>query len=140
MLKKLALVMFLNMTIRSHGLGHTHFPAPPIYGHTHVAPPTHSHVHLNSQFPTHGPTHQHAGIFLPPIQKVKHNQPEDVLFTRYCKAICYLYVPIEKTCGTNNRVYENECQAKCDRVNADSTRLFFNQKCCCSNGSQQIDI
>ena len=130
------------MVVTSHSLGHVHFPAPPAYGHSHgIAPAhTHSHIHLNSQFPTHGPAHQHAGIFLPPVQKVKHNQPEDVLYTRYCKAICYLYVPMEKTCGTNNRVYDNACQAKCDRVTVDSTRLFFNQKCCCSNGSQQIDI
>lgn len=140
MIKKIALALFLTMAVTSHGLGHVHFPAPPAYGHSHGLAPAHSHIHLNSQFPTHGPAHQHAGIFLPPVQKVKHNQPEDVLYTRYCKAICYLYVPIERTCGTNNRVYENACQAKCDRVNEDSTRLFFNEKCCCSNSSQKIDI
>ena len=88
----------------------------------------------------HGPQHSHAGIFLPPVRPVSSsNDPSSVAITRFCKAICYLYIETGPTCGTNNVVYENACQARCDRVSSDSTRLKFNNKCCCSNNSDYID-
>ena len=81
-----------------------------------------------------------TGLFVPHIHKVEsHTNASDVLYTRFCKAICYLYVPLEKTCGLNNKIYENDCQARCDRVGTDIARLKFNQKCCCSGGSHLID-
>ena len=88
----------------------------------------------------HGPAHSHAGIFLPPVRPAaSFNNPQDVKIRRFCKAICYLYIDHNKTCGTNNVVYENACQARCDRVDADSTRLMFNDRCCCDNNSHLID-
>ena len=88
----------------------------------------------------HGPQHSHAGIFLPPVRPVSSSHdPSSVAITRFCKAICYLYIGSDKTCGTNNKVYENSCQARCDRVGSDDTRLKFNEKCCCANNSDYID-
>ena len=80
------------------------------------------------------------GLFIPQIHKVQNiSSADDVVYTRFCKAICMLYVPIEMTCGLNNEVYLNDCQARCDRVSTDSSRLMFNNKCCCSPGSEYID-
>ena len=88
----------------------------------------------------HGPAHSHAGIFLPPVKpSTNFNNPQDVRIRRFCKAICYLYIDLDKTCGTNNMVYENACQARCDRVDTDDSRLMFNEKCCCDNNSHLID-
>ena len=63
----------------------------------------------------------------------------DVIYNRFCKAICRLYVPIKKTCGLNNKIYANDCEARCDRIGTDISRLKFNEKCCCSGGSHKID-
>ena len=80
------------------------------------------------------------GLFVPAIHEIKNvENAGDVLYTKFCKAICYLYVPIERTCGLNNKIYENDCQARCDRVGTDKSRLKFNGKCCCPGGSHLVD-
>ena len=80
------------------------------------------------------------GLFVPQVSEIKNiSSANDVLYTRFCKAVCMLYVPIKKTCGLNNEVYLNECQARCDRVSVDDDRLMFNEKCCCLPGSEYID-
>ena len=80
------------------------------------------------------------GLFVPQIHEIKNvENANDVLYTKFCKAICYLYVPLDRTCGTNNQIYENECQARCDRVATDKARLKFNGKCCCPGGSHLVD-
>ena len=136
MIRTLGIFGLLVMVCTSHYMGHQHQGLGPSSG------PGHSHgaglPYGNGQFPTHGPPHSHAGIFLQPIRKVQHNDPSDVLYVRYCKAICVLYVPLKKTCGTNNRVYENDCAAKCDRVSVDASRLKFNETCCCAHQSHKI--
>ena len=92
-------------------------------------------------YPGYGsPYGSQAGLFIPQIQKVQNLQSStDVIYSRFCKAICYLYVPLEKTCGLNDKIYENDCQARCDRVGTDINRLKFNNTCCCSGGSHLID-
>ena len=85
------------------------------------------------------PYGRQQGLFIPSINKVTAETTNDVVYNRFCKAICYLYVPLLKTCGLNNIVYENECQARCDRVGTDQSRLKFNEKCCCSGGSHKVD-
>ena len=79
------------------------------------------------------------GLFLGQISKVQHSDTEDVVYIRFCKAICMLYVPEDMTCGYNNQVYLNDCQAKCDRIDTDKSRLMFNNKCCCSPGTEYVD-
>ena len=80
------------------------------------------------------------GLFIPQIHEVSsHSTANDVVYTRFCKAVCYLYVPLAKTCGLNNTVYDNACQARCDRVGVDATRLKFNDKCCCAGESHKVD-
>ena len=80
------------------------------------------------------------GLFVPQVTEIKSiSSANDVLYTRFCKAVCMLYVPMKKTCGLNNEVYYNECQARCDRISVDDARLMFNDKCCCLPGSEYID-
>ena len=98
---------------------------------------------LSQGFPfapaSHGHPHQ-QGLFLPVIRESTiSTNANDVIYIRFCKALCYLYVPHSKTCGSNNIVYENSCMAKCDRVNVDATRLKFNDKCCCNHNSDLVD-
>ena len=85
--------------------------------------------------------HGNKGLLLPQIQPYQPNSNSNsnsVIYNRFCKALCLLYVPQNYTCGTNNVVYENECMAKCDRVEVDSSRLKFNNKCCCQSGEDEI--
>ena len=80
------------------------------------------------------------GLFIPQVNEIKNiSSANDVLYTRFCKAVCALYVPESKTCGLNNQVYLNDCQARCDRVGTDKARLMFNEKCCCNPGTEYID-
>ena len=80
------------------------------------------------------------GLFIPQVSEIKNiSNANDVMYTRFCKAVCMLYVPWSKTCGLNNEVYLNDCQARCDRVSTDQSRLMFNEKCCCNPGSEYID-
>jgi hypothetical protein len=80
------------------------------------------------------------GLFVPSIQEIRNvKDSSDVIYNRFCKAICFLYVPHKKTCGLNNQIYINDCQAKCDRIGTDINRLKFNEKCCCSGGSHMVD-
>ena len=80
------------------------------------------------------------GLFIPQVNEIKNiSNANDVMYTRFCKAVCMLYVPWSKTCGLNNEVYLNDCQARCDRVSTDQSRLMFNEKCCCNPGSEYID-
>jgi hypothetical protein len=80
------------------------------------------------------------GLFVPHIHEIRNaRDSSDVLYNRFCKAICFLYVPHKKTCGTNNKIYINACQAKCDRTGVDDSRLMFNESCCCNGGSHKID-
>ena len=81
--------------------------------------------------------HQH-GIFLPTITPYSASQNGDVMYNRFCKALCCLYVPVEPVCGVNNVVYENACMARCDRIAVDESRIRFNNKCCCQAGSDVI--
>ena len=81
-----------------------------------------------------------VGMFVPQISPVQNiTSAGDVIYNRFCKAVCMLYVPIEKTCGLNNEVYLNDCQARCDRISTDKARLMFNEKCCCSLGTEYVD-
>ena len=84
------------------------------------------------------------GLFIPQISQVQavsntSGNGSSVLYTLFCKAVCMLYVPKNETCGLNNQVYFNDCQARCDRVGTDQNRLMFNKKCCCNPGSEYID-
>ena len=86
------------------------------------------------------PYGRQSGLFIPQVQPVQSvSSSNDVIYTRFCKAVCSLYVPEEITCGLNNRIYMNDCQARCDRVGTDSNRLMFNKKCCCVPGTEYID-
>ena len=89
---------------------------------------------------TGSPYGSQQGLFIPQVTRVQSiSSATDVIYTRFCKAVCMLYVPEEKTCGLNNYVYLNDCQARCDRMGTDKTRLMFNDKCCCTPGSEYID-
>jgi hypothetical protein len=98
-------------------------------------------ISTHTTYPGFGsPYGSQAGLFIPQVSQVKNiSSANDVLYTRFCKAVCMLYVPIKKTCGLNNEVYLNDCQARCDRVGTDANRLMFNEKCCCLPGSEYID-
>ena len=86
------------------------------------------------------PYGQQQGLFIPQVSEIKNiSSANDVIYTRFCKAVCMLYVPESKTCGLNNEVYLNDCQARCDRVGTDAARLMFNSKCCCTPGTEYID-
>ena len=102
-----------------------------------------SNQYSNTGYNSSGQTNIPNGTFLPRIQAFTSSSNStngDGDYIRFCKSVCYLYVPLEKTCGTNNRIYENACQARCDRAIVDKSRLFFNNKCCCGTGSQIIDF
>ena len=95
----------------------------------------------HTTYPSHNSLYgSQQGLFVPGIQEIRNVQDSsDVIYNRFCKAICRLYVPIKKTCGLNNKIYDNDCEARCDRIGTDITRLKFNEKCCCSGGSHKID-
>ena len=98
-------------------------------------------ISTHTTYPGFGsPYGSQQGLFIPQVSEIKNiSSANDVLYTRFCKAVCMLYVPIKKTCGLNNEVYLNDCQARCDRVGTDANRLMFNDKCCCLPGSEYID-
>ena len=89
---------------------------------------------------------QGVGAYLPYLSPVQtpavtatSTTTSSVVFTRICKAICGMHIPENITCGLNNQIYMNDCQAACDRIGTDQTRLMFNKKCCCVPGSEYID-
>ena len=82
--------------------------------------------------------HDQYGLFMPQITPYSATTFDGVIYNKFCKALCCLYVPVEPVCGTNNVVYENACMAKCDRVGVDKTRIRFNNKCCCQAGSDVV--